>query len=117
MAVFVVDRLVVFIAAGNIVADPDFRRAAFFLDQPDGFRHHQVQREAGEGGCRGSEFFRDLRDFQDRIGVRHMVVDSDVGEIVDVLFAGMPPNEIIRDLLRTVPVPAEDPRADELPEG
>ena len=62
MAVFVMDRLVVFIAAGNIVADPDFRCAAFFLDQPDGFRHHQVQREAGKGRCRGCEFFRNIRD-------------------------------------------------------
>ena len=95
LAVFIVDRLVVLVAAGDVVADPDFRIAAFGFDQADGFTHQAVQRKAGQNGCGRSDLFFDAFAIKHCVRVGDVVVDGNVGKIVDVLFAGVAPDEVL----------------------
>ena len=98
VAVFVMERLVVFVASGDVVAHPDFRSSALFFDEPGGFRHEQIEGEAGESCAGGGDLFLNAGNFQNGIGVGNVVVDGDIGKLVDLLFAGVAPDEVLGDL-------------------
>ena len=72
-AVFVVDRLIVFVASGNVVADPDFRSAAFGFDQTDGFAHQTVQSKAGQNRCGGRNLFFNTFAIMCRIRMPYLI--------------------------------------------
>ena len=55
VTVFVVERLVMLITSGDVVAHPDLRSAALFLDEAGGFSHEQIQGEAGKRGAGGGD--------------------------------------------------------------
>ena len=98
VTVFVVERFVVFITAGNVVAHPDFGRAAFFFDETGGFRHEQIEGEAGQSRSGGGDLLFDSGNFEDGIGIGNVVVDGDICKFVDLLFAGVAPDEVLGDL-------------------
>ena len=84
-AVFVVDRLIVFVASGDVVADPDFRLTAFGFDQTDGFAHQAVQRKAGQDRCSGRDLFFNAFAVEYGIRIRHMIVNSYICKIIYII--------------------------------
>ena len=94
VTVFVVERLVVFITARNVVTDPDLRRAAFFFDEPSGLCHEQIESETGQSGSCGGDLFFDAGDLENGVGVGNVVVNGNIGKFVDLFFAGVTPDEV-----------------------
>ena len=98
VTVFVMERLVVFIASGDVVADPDFGSAPLFLDEPGGFSHEQIEGEAGQCGSGGGDLFFNAGNFQNGVGVGNVVVDGDVGKFVSADLCVLPSHPPAREL-------------------
>lgn len=104
MAVFIVYRLIVFVTVGNIVGHPDFRLSALLDHHSDRFRHQTVDCKTCENRRGGRYLLFQTRHLQNRVRIRHMVIDGDIGKIIDVHFRRMAPLEALghffRELMR-----------------